>query len=156
MDPVTLASATTTLLAPYLVKLGENLASEAGKKLPDQIGKLWDKIYARIQDKPASVAAANDLTAKAGDPDNQEAFAVQLKRVLKEDPTFAEEIQKLFDSAQPATGTANTGSGAAASGHGVAAGAGGIAIGGNVGGGIILGSNNQVTSGKPPEEQERS
>lgn len=153
MDPVTLASTATSLLAPYLVKVGETLASEASKKLPDQIGKLWDLIYGRIKDKPASEAAANDLTAQAGDPDNQEAFALQLKRVLKDDPAFAGEIEKLLDSAQPATGTANTGSGAAASGHGVAAGAGGIAIGGNVGGSVVFGNNNQVMAGKPAEEK---
>jgi hypothetical protein len=90
MDPVTLASAATAILAPVLTKFGENFAEDAGKK-------LWDTIAGKFQDKPAAAGAASEFAAKADDADNQEAFTLQLKKALKEDAEFAQQIAKLVD-----------------------------------------------------------
>lgn len=97
MDPVALASTVTAFLAPVLTKFGENFAEDAGKK-------LWDAIAEKFKSKPAAVGAANEFATKADDPDNQEAFTLQLKKTLKEDPEFAQEIAQLVDQYRIGTG----------------------------------------------------
>ena len=147
MDPITLAAAATTLLAPYLAKAGEKAAEKIGEKLPEAIGKVWNAIAAKFKGRPAAVGAANELTAKPDDADNQEAFNVQLRKLLKDDPAFAAELERLLRAAGGDT-IVNTGSGAVATHGGVAAGAGGVAVGGNVDGAIVIGSGNTVTQEK--------
>jgi len=134
MDPATLALTVTTFLSPLIAKAGEKAAEEVGKKLPEAAGKLWQAVAARFSGQPAAEGAAKELAAKADDQDNQEAFTVQLRKILKEDEAFAAELAQLLQSAQSAIG-----SGALAGGEGVAAGAGGVAIGGDVEGGITVG-----------------
>ncbi len=147
MDPITLAAAAATLLAPYLAKAGEKAAEEIGKKLPDAVGKVWGAITAKFKGKPAAEGAAHELIAKPADEDNQEAFNVQLRKALKEDSAFAAELERLLRTAGGDT-IFNTGSGAVATGGSVAAGAGGVAVGGNVDGAIVVGSGNTVTQEK--------
>ena len=83
MDPATLAATVTTLLAPYLAKLGESLMEEAGARLPDKIGKVWEMIAARFKGNPTASSIANDLVKNADETDNQEAFTLQLRKILK-------------------------------------------------------------------------
>jgi hypothetical protein len=111
------------------------------------VGGLWQAVSERFRAKPAAEAAANDLTTDAEDPDNQELFELQLKKLLREDPEFATEISGLFDKAQASVNITQQGSGAVAAGGSVAAGAGGVAIGGSVSGNIVLGNQNRVSSG---------
>jgi hypothetical protein len=144
MDPTTLANATTAALAPYLIQAGETLAKQALNKLPEQAQKLWGTIVEKFEGRPAAEGAAQELVVNAEDPDTQEAFNLQLKKMLRDDPTFAEEVIQLLKAEQESASTRNTGSGAAASGGSVAAGAGGIAIGGNVGGSVVFGNNNTI------------
>ena len=147
MDPITLAAAATTLLAPYLAKAGEKAAEKIGEKLPEAIGKVWNAIAAKFKGRPAAEGAANELTAKPDDTDNKEAFNVQLRKLLKDDPAFAAELERLLRTAGGDT-IFNTGSGAVATHGGVAAGAGGVAVGGNVDGAIVIGSGNTVIQKK--------
>jgi hypothetical protein len=150
MDPSQLAQAATTLLAPYLIQAGEKLAEEAIKKLPAQVGKLWNAISAKLSGKPAAQASLQEMIEKADDPDNQEAFSIQLKKVLKDDPDFLNELTSLFKAAKDAGGINNVGNGSIAIG-GVAAGAGGIAIGGSVGGSVVIGNSNTISGQAKPE-----
>ncbi|HVN16763.1 MAG TPA: hypothetical protein VMT73_13555 [Anaerolineales bacterium] len=143
MDPITLAASVTTLLAPYLAKAGQALADKAVAKLPDAAGKLWNRIFEKFQSKPAAQDAANDLIKDAGDKDNQSAFETQLRKILKEDPAFLEELSSLAENAKKEA-ISLQGSGAIATNGGVAAGQGGVAVGGNVQGNIIVGNNNTV------------
>lgn len=149
MDPATLAAAATAFLVPFLSKMGESLVDQAQQKLPEEVGRVWDAILTKFKGKPAAQGSADDLKSKADDQDNQEAFALQLKKIFKDDPAFAAELEKLLLTAQTAVGIANTGSGAVATQGGTAAGAGGIAIGGGVNGNVVLGSHNTVMGGKP-------
>ncbi len=146
MDPTTLATAVTAFLVPFLSKVGQGVAEQAQQKLPDQVNRIWDSIVARFKGKPTAEGCANDLKAQADDADNQAAFALQLKKLLKDDETFTAELEKLLHSAQTTTGNANTGNGALATHGGVASGAGGFAVGGNVGGNIVLGNYNRVSA----------
>lgn len=152
MDPTTLANATTAALAPYLIQAGETLAKQALNKLPEQAQKLWGTIIEKFDGRPAAEGAAQELVVNAEDPDNQEAFNLQLKKMLRDDPAFAEEVVRLLKAEQSNAAVQNMGSGAAASGGSVAAGAGGIAIGGNVGGSVVFGNNNTIQAENRTED----
>lgn len=144
MDPATLAATATTLLAPYLAKLGKSLMDESGARLPETVSKLWELITARFKGNPTASGAANDLAQKADDIDNQEAFALQLKKLLKNDEEFAGALQSMLKEAQGQI--SNVGDGAVATNGSI--GVGKIEIGGDVSGNIVVGNNNQVSDGR--------
>ncbi|MBI1795150.1 MAG: hypothetical protein HYR70_13315 [Chloroflexi bacterium] len=145
MDPATIAAAAASILFPYLAKAGKLVIEDVSKQLPDMAGKLWDKISQKFQDKPAAQDAAKDLASQADDKDNQSAFETQLRKMLKDDPTFLEELSSLVEKAQKES-ISLQGSGAIATHGGVAAGQGGVAVQGNVNGNIVVGSNNSINS----------
>lgn len=140
MDPVTLAATATGLLAPFLSKMGESAMEEVGAKLPEMVGKVWGAIVARFQGNPTASGAANDLAKKADDPENQETFALQLRKSLKEDPEFADMFAGLLSDAQQSI--TNIGDGAVATGASNAVGK--IEIGGDMPGNIVVGNKNVV------------
>ena len=137
MDPVTLASTVTAFLAPVLTKFGENFAEDAGKK-------LWDTIAGKFQGKPAATGAASEFAAKADDPDNQEAFTLQLKKALKEDPEFAQEIAQLVDQyRESAGGISNIKDSTVANEGSIATGS--IRIGDMNNGNFVIGNQNTIS-----------
>ncbi|CAG0975506.1 hypothetical protein ANAEL_01423 [Anaerolineales bacterium] len=144
MDPTTLATAATSLLAPYLAKLGESFMEEAGARLPDKVGKVWETIVSRFKGNPTASSVANDLVKKADEPDNQDAFVLQLKKVLKEDEWFAATLQSILKEAQGQV--SNIGDGAVATNGSI--GVGKIEVGGNLSGNITIGSNNLVNENR--------
>ncbi len=143
MDPVTLATAATTLLAPYLAKLGEAAIEKVGEQLPEKVGNVWNAIAKRFKGNPAAAGAASDLAKNAEDDDNKDAFTLQLKKALKEDEDFANALVDLLEQAQNAQGISNVGDGAVATNHSVAVGK--LTISGDVSGNITIGDNNQVS-----------
>ncbi len=151
MDPTALAAAATAFLVPFLSKVGQGIADQAEKKLPEHVQKVWEAILAKFKGKPAAEGSAGELQAQANDQDNQDAFAVQLKKALKDDPAFAEELNRLLQTAQNADGKAAGVSGAVAGQGSVAAGH--IQVGGNIGGSLIVGSHNQVSDPNAPTDK---
>jgi hypothetical protein len=103
----------------------------SGETAPPHLKKLWSLILNRFQGKPAAEGAAQDLLADADDPDNQEAFNIQLKKSLRDDPNFARGLIAIIEASQENGGNGNPG--------GVV-----ITVGGNVGGSIVLGNNNTI------------
>jgi hypothetical protein len=144
MDPATLATAATALLAPYLAKLGESFMEEAGARLPDKVGKVWETIVSRFKGNKTALSVASDLVKKANEPDNQEAFALQLKKVLKEDEEFASSLQSMLKEAQGQI--SNVGDGAVATNGSI--GVGKIEVGGNLSGNLTIGNNNSVNESR--------
>lgn len=135
MDPATLATTVTSFLIPYLTKIGEHVAEDTGKK-------LWETIVDKFKGKPAATGAAEEFAQKTDDPDNKEAFTLQLKKALKDDPDFAEEIARLLDQGTNRGGITNT--------DGVVATDGSIAVrdvqvSGDMSGNIIIGPNNTIS-----------
>ncbi len=100
----------------------------SAESAPPPLRKLWSLIGTRFAGKPAAEGAIEDLMADADDPDNQEAFTIQLKKALRDDPLFAGELSAIVAASQAG----------AASGGTV------INIGGNVGGSIVFGNNNTI------------
>ena len=132
----TLSQQLVTFLAPflpYLLKMGEQAAEEAGKKLGAEAWEgakaLWAKLKPKVEAKPAAREAA------------QTALQWQREKVLAEDEALADEVRQTLQS-QPARQV-------------IARGARSIAIGGSVSGSVIVtGDRNTVQQGSPTQREE--
>jgi hypothetical protein len=103
MDISLLAQSVTTYLVPllpYLLKVGEKAAEEGGKKLAgeawDGAKALWSGLWPKVEAKPAALEAAKDAAQAPEDADLQAALRVQLGKLLKDDASFASEIEGLL------------------------------------------------------------
>ena len=142
MDITALASSVTTALVPflpYLLKAGEKAAEETGKKAVDQSlewGKsLWTKLKPKVEAKPAALEAAQDVAHAPEDEELRVALRVQLRKLLTEDQSLAEEVSHLLEQGK-AAGNVVTASGERS-----------VAIGGHVKGStIVTGDRNKVKS----------
>ena len=142
MDIGALASSVTTALVPllpYLLKAGEKAAEETGKAVAGQSWEwaksLWTKLKPTVEAKPAALEAAQDASQAPEDPDTQAAFRLQLKKLLTEDQSLAEEVSRWLEQGK-AAGITVTASGDRS-----------VAIGGDAKGNtIVTGDQNKVKS----------
>lgn len=106
LDLVTLAKETVTFLAPflpYLLKAGEGAAEEAGKQLGEKAGggawdkakALWAKLHPKTEAKSAVKEAVQEVAAAPDDEDARAALRLQLKKILAEDESMAQEISEM-------------------------------------------------------------
>jgi hypothetical protein len=112
MDVTTLAkdlAVFLTPLMPYLLKVGEKAAEEAGKKLGgdawERAKGLWAKLRPKVEAKPATQEAVQDAAAAPNDEDIQAALRLQLRKLLAEDAMLAREIERVWQEAQQASAT---------------------------------------------------
>jgi len=128
MDIPALAQGVTTALVsflPYaLQKVGDGGLTEIGKKALnaswDTTKGLWNKLWSKVETDQYALKATQDLAADPTDSDSQAALRKELKRLFKDDQSFASEIEQLLNQAL-ASGTIT-----------VSADRGGIATSGNV------------------------
>lgn len=138
MDIGALASLLTTALVPllpFLIKAGEKAAEETGKAVGGRSlewgQSLWAKLRPKVEAKPAALEAAQDAAKTPDDTDAQAALRVQLKKLLTEDQSLAEEVSRWLEEGKAA--------GVIASGERS------VAIGGDVSGStIVTGDQNWV------------
>jgi hypothetical protein len=147
MDPQ-LPSQLVQFLAPFLPYLlkGLKLAEqEAAKKLGEKAGEqgfeqakaLWEKLRPKVEARPAALEAAQDAAAHPDDEDALAALRLQLKKLLAEDDSLAQELARLLAQSRPAGQTV------------IASGDRSVAIGGSVSGSVIVtGDQNVVQQGK--------
>ena len=109
MDIGTLASSVTTALVPllpYLLKAGEKAAEETGKTVAGQSWEwaksLWTKLQPKVEAKPAALEAAQDVAEAPEDKDIQTTLRVQLKKLLTEDQSLAEEVSRWLEQGEAA------------------------------------------------------
>src|SRR6185369_2133916 len=133
MDTGALASSVTTALVPllpYLLKAGEKAAEETGKTVAGQgwewAKSLWTKLKPKVEAKPAALEAAQDVAESPEDEDAQVAFRRQLRKLLTEDQSLAEEVSRWLDQSKAAGNTVT------------ASGERSVAIGGDVKGSTIV------------------
>jgi hypothetical protein len=126
---------------PYLLKGVKLAGQEAAKKLGEKAGEqgfeqakaLWDKLRPKVEARPAALEAAQDAATHPDDEDALAALRLQLKKLLAEDDSLAQELAHLLQQARPA------GKNVTASGERS------VAIGGSVSGSVIVtGDNNKV------------
>src|SRR2546423_82465 len=103
MDIGTIVPSLVTFLSPflpYLLKVGEQAAEEAGKKFGDDAWEraklLWGRLRPTLVAKPAAQEAAQDVAKSPGDEEAQTVLRVQLRKLLIEDSALAEEISRLM------------------------------------------------------------
>ena len=99
-------SAALVPLLPYLLKAGEKAAEETGKAVAVQslehVKSLWTKLKPKVEAKPAALEAAQDAAQSPEDQDAQAAFRQQLKKLLIEDQSLAEEVSRWLDTGRAA------------------------------------------------------
>jgi hypothetical protein len=162
MDPKLLADTLTTFLAPampFLVKGGEDLVKQAGKKLGegglDLAKKLWQKLRPKTEENPVAQKATKEIAAAPDDDDARAMLRLQLRKILEADPSLAAELERMMEGVGVKTTyqAANYGSGAIAQGPGaVAAGQGGAAVGGSVQGDLHVGGGGKARRGPTSDE----
>jgi hypothetical protein len=109
-----------------------SICEPLGEAAPPLMRKAWSLIQLRFQGKPAAEGALDDLLWDASDADNLSAFSIQLKKALRDDQVFANELSAIIEAYLKVSGKNQPGIS--------------INVGGNVGGNIVIGSNNTVTS----------
>lgn len=141
MDIGALASSLTTALVPllpFLLKAGEKAAEETGKSVAGQSWEwaksLWTKLKPQVEAKPAALEAAQDVARAPEDEDLQAVLRVQLKKLLTEDQSLAEEVSRWLDQ------------GKAAGNNVTVSGERNIAIGGDAKGNTFVTGNQKVKS----------
>src|ERR1051325_3330465 len=104
MDIAALSSSVTTALVPllpYLLKAGDKAAEETGKLVAGQSwewGKsLWTKLKPKVEAKQAALEAAQDVAQEPEDQYAKAAFRQQLKKLLTEDQSLAEEVNRWLE-----------------------------------------------------------
>ncbi len=125
IDIAILASSAVTAITPYLVKGGEEIASEAGKNL---FSWLKDKLSLSNKEKDLKALQANPT-----DPKTQGRMEIILEEILSKNSTLLPELSKLVENAQTETNVSISNSK--------------NVITGNItsGGYSIVGDNNQVS-----------
>lgn len=129
------AGGTTDMWMPALfLRLKDgSICQLAEAPAPPALRNLWSQIDIHFQGKPAAEAAIEDLLWDAIDLDNQAAFGIQLKKVLRDDQDFANQLLAEVEGYLHASGKEKPG--------GIS-----INVGGNVEGSILIGKNNTVSS----------
>lgn len=90
MDPVSIAAALGTLLAPYLRGAAEDFAGEAGQYVWNKARVLWEKLEARFEGDPPAEEVLRDFEAQ---PDAaRSAFEAHLQKKIAEDTTLRAEL----------------------------------------------------------------
>ena len=134
-------SLTNTLvpLLPYLLKAGEKAAEETGKTVTGESWEwaksLWLKLKPKVEAKQAALELAEDVAQAPEDEDARAVFRQQLKKLLTEDQSLAQEVSRWLEQ------------GKAAGINVSAAGERSVAIGGDVKSStIVTGDQNKVKS----------
>jgi hypothetical protein len=110
--------------------------------------EVWTAIKKKFDMKESAKEALTDLLKDPQDPDAQGAFRKQLRKLLEEDNSFANDLASLLEKAGSDYKGGVIGDGALAQGDGAkAVGKGGILIeGGMSGSNLVIGENNTINS----------
>jgi formylglycine-generating enzyme required for sulfatase activity/cold shock CspA family protein len=100
MDPTALATKITIWIASYLAEGGEKPTERTGNRVLDAGDELWNVIMTRLQGKPVAEGIAKELMVNPSDDDNQEAFIIQIRKVLRDDQAFADQLANLLEISQ--------------------------------------------------------
>ena len=144
MDPLTLATAATSLLAPFIKKAGAAALDKIAEQLPDTVGKVWNA----LSKKSKIAEAASDLAQNPDDAFNEEAFKRQLQKEFAKDQDFASLLTDLVEQAKSESGKTMVGDEITTSANNNSVAVGKISVGGSVNGNFVIGNNNQVNSDK--------
>ena len=143
MDPITLATAASSLLAPYIKKAGAAALDKIAESMPETAGKLWNAITSKSDN---AADAANDLAKYPDDADNEVFFKKALQKAIEKDQDFASLLADLVKEANSEAGDTVGGDKIDVKADNSSTAVGKVSIGGNVSGNFVIGNNNQVDS----------
>jgi hypothetical protein len=118
MDVTTLARDLAAFLVPflpYLLKAGEKAAEKSGEQIGEKVvpglgqrawetaKSLWGKIHPKIEAKPAAQEAIKDVVATPKDEDALATLRQQLKKLLTEDASLAEQLAQMMEEKRNAS-----------------------------------------------------
>jgi hypothetical protein len=145
MDPITLATAATSLLAPFIKKAGAAALDKLAEQLPDTLGRVWNA----LSNKSDSITeAASDLAQNPDDAFNEENFKRRLQKTFEKDQEFAGLMAELIEKAESDPSLKSDGDQITASASNNSVAVGKVSVGGNVNGNFVIGNNNQVNKDK--------
>jgi len=98
----TIASATISLLVPYLKKAGEKVGEKVGEAAWDKTRKLYDTVKAKFATKPDGAKVINALEKSPDDRDIQAAVRFHLKDMMIADESLARELAIILKEASEA------------------------------------------------------
>lgn len=104
MDIAGLATQLTVFLAPLLPylygKTADYATQEALKKVGPEVWDegvhLWERLWPKVQEKPAAIDAVEEVLADPADADNQIVLRKQLEKILTANPALSEEIGQIL------------------------------------------------------------
>ena len=76
----------------------------ADDQAPEPVRQIWRLVQEKTQDRAAAAGALEDLVADPADPDNQEAFSIQLKKLFRDDTQLAGRLSDLIAESQKSAG----------------------------------------------------
>lgn len=140
-----LVTSSWAVLQPFLPIIATKAAEEVGKTA---VAEVWTAIKKKFDMKESAKEALADLLKDPQDADAQGAFRKQLKKLLEEDSSFANDLASLLEKVGSDYKGQVIGDGALAIGTGAkAVGKGGILIeGGMTGSNLVLGNNNTINT----------
>jgi hypothetical protein len=108
MDPITLAGAAVSLLAPYLEQLAGKVIDKAGDQLAEGALPAVKRVYEAVKTRlrPGSYAGnqLQGVEEKPGSEGRRQALQSALAEILEEDKEFAAELERLVTQARHAAG----------------------------------------------------
>ena len=141
MDPITLATAATSLLAPFIKKAGAAALDKLAEQLPDTLGRVWNA----LSNKSDSITeAASDLAQNPDDAFNEENFKRRLQKTFEKDQEFTSLLTDLIEKAESESGKPAGGDQSTTSADNNSNAVGKFSVGGNLSGKVVIGNNNQV------------
>jgi len=106
----TIASASVSLLVPYLKSMGEEFAKKVGEEIGSKTGEtawskaklLCEKVKAKFSAKPETSKVMTALEKAPDDADTQAAVRFHLKDIMTADEGFAKELVDILRQASDA------------------------------------------------------
>ena len=106
MELAALISSFLTPFLPHLLKLGEPVTEDAGKKIGAKLGEetwnkakqVWTKLSPKVVEKPLAQGAVAALAIDADDEDAKDALTKQIKKLLTTNPELADNLQQMLNN----------------------------------------------------------
>ena len=109
LDPATVTAVLAPAL-PYLLRTGDQLASQAADRLGEHTWKLatrlWERLADAVRGRPAAEEVMQDVAANPQDADARAALTYQVRKLVQEDPELGAALEELIAQAQHTTVTA--------------------------------------------------
>lgn len=102
MDPATLASMAVSMLAPYLAKVGESLATQATETAVEAVKAVFNTIKQKFAKDPYADQTLKHVEEAPESKNWQAALTAVLEEKLKEDSAFAETLARQLEAAKDA------------------------------------------------------